>query len=148
MAKILYLLLTVLGGAAMGVQSPVNAALGKRIGALEAGLVSFSIGTVLLLVLVLFFGHGQISGAAQAPKWELIGGALGVFLVVTLIITTPKLGVLVALMAALVGQMIVSTIVDHYGLFAVDIAPVNWERLLGLGLLLLGMVFIVKSKLS
>ncbi len=146
MEKIIYLLLTVIAGVATGLQSPINATLGKRIGALEAGLVSFTTGTVLLVILVLLFGSGQLGAVFQAPKWQWIGGTLGAFLVVTLIVVTPKLGVLVALMAALVGQMLMSTIVDHYGLFSVDVVPIGWERVVGLLLLVAGMALIVKSK--
>ncbi len=148
MDKFLYLLLTVFSGVAMSLQLPINAALGKRIGSLEAGLVSFSSGTLALLILVIVFGNGQFWAFAQAPKWQLTGGILGVFVVVSLIVVTPKLGVLVALMTALVGQMVMSTIIDHYGLFAVDIVPISWERIVGLLLLLAGMALIVKSKVG
>ncbi len=146
MDKLGLLLLTVLGGVAMAVQSPINAALGKRIGALEAGLVSFCTGAILLFILVLLFGKGQFTAVFQAPKWQWIGGSLGAFLVVTMILATPRLGVLVALMAALVGQMLMSTVIDHFGLFSVEATPIGWERILGLVFLLAGMAWSSKAK--
>ena len=146
MERFFYLFLTMISGVAMSLQLSVNAALGKRIGSLEAGLVSFSSGTLFLLIVVLLFGSGQFWAFLEAPKWQWTGGILGIFIVVSMIVVTPKLGVLVALMVALVGQMVMSVIIDHYGLFAVDVVPVSWERIVGLLLLLAGMALIVKSK--
>ena len=46
--KIVYLLMALVGGLAVGVQAVVNGGLGKKVGSMEASFISFFIGTTVL----------------------------------------------------------------------------------------------------
>ena len=72
--KILFPLLAVLGGITIAIQGQINGGLGKKVGVIEASFISFGIGTLALLFIVLFAGNGNISAIASVPKWQLIGG--------------------------------------------------------------------------
>lgn len=148
MSKLIYLLFVVMGGAAAAVQSPVNALLGKRAGVFEAGLWSFFTGTMLLVVLFLVFGKGQLSGIAAAPKWQLIGGMLGVVAVLSMIVAAPQLGVGLAIVGILFGQVFVGMLIDTFGWFGVDTVPLDYNRIIGIALMLLGVFFVYRSKLG
>ncbi|WP_407252114.1 DMT family transporter [Klebsiella pneumoniae] len=54
----------------------------------------------------------------------------------------PKLGATTVLALMVVGQMLLSLMLDHYGLLGIPVYPVTGIRLLGVVLLVLGVVLI------
>lgn len=75
----IYVLLAIIGGISLGVQAGINGVLGKRIGVIEGSFVSFFIGTIILLLLVIFMGKGDLLKVTTLPKWQLLGGLLELF---------------------------------------------------------------------
>lgn len=148
MDKLLYLLLVIVGGMASAVQSPVNAALGKRIGVFEGGLVSFIVGAAVMMIMVILFGKGDLSAVLHGPKWQLIGGLLGAIMVMTMILATPKLGVGLVIVGVVLGQLITGTVIDHFGWFQTAVVPINPYRIIGIILIAAGVVFVYKSKVG
>jgi bacterial/archaeal transporter family-2 protein len=146
--KFLYILLALLGGMMAGIQAPINGSLGKKIGSVEGAFTSFFVGTLFLAFLVLFFGKGPITHLFQVPKWNLLGGLLGAIFVTFVILSVPNIGVALTIFAAIVGQMVISIIIDHFGLFGVQKIPMNVNRLLGLGLMLAALFFIYRGSVS
>ena len=65
----LYILLMLLAGCMIAMQSPINAALSRTVGVLESSLISFAVGTLFLALAVLFFGRGNGSAAFWARSW-------------------------------------------------------------------------------
>lgn len=63
--KWFYLLLTLAGGLAVGMQAAINGGLGKKVGSIEATFISFCIGTAALFFMVLFWGKGNILAERQ-----------------------------------------------------------------------------------
>ena len=133
--KWIFPLLAVIGGVAVAIQASINGGLGKKIGTLEGSVVSFAIGTLALLFIVIFFGKGNIASVTTIPKWQLTGGLLGAFYVFAIILVVPKIGVAAGLTAVIVGQLIMSAVIDHYGLFGSRQIPFDYKR--GLALILL-----------
>ncbi|MEE0775469.1 MAG: DMT family transporter [Bacillota bacterium] len=148
MDKLFYLLLVLVGGVASAIQSPINAALGKRIGVFEGGLVSFIVGTIVMAALVLIFGKGDLLSALHGAKWQLLGGVFGVIMVMMIIIATPKLGVSLVLAGVVLGQLAASMVIDHFGLFQTQVVPINMYRIIGILLIIAGVFFVYKSKVS
>ena len=129
MEKIILLLLAVLGGAAVAVQSQVNGGLGRKIGVLEGSFISFLVGTLILFFAVLFFGKGNVLAAFEVPNWQLIGGLLGAIYVVINVFTVPKIGVASTLIAVVAGQIVVGALIDHFGLFGGTRIPIDLTKL-------------------
>jgi transporter family-2 protein len=146
--KLLYIILALLGGMMGGIQAPINGSLGKKIGSIEGAFTSFFVGTLFLTLLALFFGKGQITHLFQVPKWNLIGGMLGALFVTFVIISVPNVGVALTIFAAITGQVIISIIIDHFGLFGVQKIPMNANRLLGLGFMLAALFFLYRGSVS
>ena len=90
-----YVLLALIGGAAVVVQVGVNSSLLRYAGQpIWATLVSFVVGTSGLALCLLatrqaWPARAQFSGA---PWWIWIGGLLGAFYVLTSVIAGPRLG--------------------------------------------------------
>jgi transporter family-2 protein len=122
-------------------QFGINAQLASWVGGpLRATLVSFVVGTAVLLVATLAFARGW-PGAERlgaAPWWVWVGGALGAFYVLGSVVTAPKLGAATLVALILAGQALASLTVDHFGLVGFEENPVTPGRLLGLALVAAG----------
>jgi bacterial/archaeal transporter family-2 protein len=148
MYMLFYLLLAIIGGTCIGLQAGINGVLGKRIGVIEASFVSFFIGTIILLLLVIFAGKGDLLKVTNVSKWQLLGGVLGVAYVSIMVAIVPKIGVASAITAVIVGQLFISVTLDHFGIFTNQRIPFDWYRISGLCLLLVSLLLIFKGNIK
>lgn len=148
MNKLFFVILMIISGWMFGTQSSINGALGKRIGVYESSFFSFLLGTIVLLILVIIFGKGNLPGVLEAPRWQLIGGILGVFIVTSMIIAVPNIGVASAVFSIMLGQIMISMVIDHFGLFNAPIIPFDLLRFTGVILMIAGLLLIFKGNLS
>lgn len=145
MVKLIFPLLALIGGMALAVQSQINGGLGKKVGVIEGSFISFSVGTLALLFILLFFGNGDISAISTVPKWQLIGGLLGAFFVIVQVIAVPKIGVSATLMAVIVGQILIGAMIDHFGLFGGNRFPIDLKKMIAILLLLFALFLYYKK---
>jgi bacterial/archaeal transporter family-2 protein len=143
--KILFPLLAVIGGMTIAVQGQINGGLGKKVGVIEGAFISFAVGTLALLFILLFFGKGNISLIGAVPKWQLLGGLLGAFFVVVQVLVVPKIGVTTTLIAVVVGQIILGAVIDHFGLFGGSRIPIDKQKIFAIVLLLFSLFLYVKK---
>lgn len=138
-------LVVLLGGAATAVQAGVNGVLGRKVGTIEGAFTSFLIGTVALFLLMMFVGKGNVAEIVSLPKWQLTGGLLGALYIVGMVFAVPKIGVASAMVAVIAGQIVTSTIIDHFGLIGGKPIPIDWQRVVGIVLLAGALVLFYKK---
>ncbi|MEY4070595.1 MAG: hypothetical protein RL721_1209 [Candidatus Eisenbacteria bacterium] len=126
--RILWVLLGIAGGMAIGMQAAINAALGRTIGVLETAFVSFLVGAVCLGGMVVFAGNGRLGAVVTVPWWQLVGGVLGGFYVFTMVMNVPRMGVAPTLTTIVLGQMLMGLVLDHFGWFGVAQSPLTLSR--------------------
>jgi bacterial/archaeal transporter family-2 protein len=126
--RILWVLLGIAGGMAIGMQAAINAALGRTIGVLETAFVSFLVGAVCLGGMVVFAGNGRLGAVVTVPWWQLVGGVLGGFYVFTMVMNVPRMGVAPTLTTIVLGQMLMGLVLDHFGGFGVAQSPLTLSR--------------------
>lgn len=132
----------VLGGTAIALQAPINAALSRELGGpVPAAAVSFGVGFVVLLVIA--FAQGQ--GAAflklpQVPAWTLIGGCLGAWYVLTSVWGVSQLGVVTLVAALILGQMTAAMAIDATGALGVTAREITPTRIASAGLVMAGLL--------
>ena len=146
-ASVLWLALAVGVGMLLPLQPAINKELKGHIGShWSAALVSFSVGTLVLVAMVTILRPGLPSAAslAQAPWWAWLGGTIGAVFVTASIVLVPKLGVVLLVGAVVFGQMISSIAIDHFGLVGVKREPVGPLRLVGVIMLIAG-VFLIQA---
>ena len=140
-----YLLFAFAAGAMLPVQFGINAQLAHWLGSpLRATLVSFAVGTVVLLGAVAALQR-EASGPERlggAPWWVWLGGVLGAFYVLGTVVTAPKLGAVMVVAAVLAGQAVASVLVDHFGWVGFAEHPLTPGRLAGLLLLAAGVALV------
>lgn len=134
-SQLLFLLPLTMGiGIAMAFQTAINTQLREYLySPLQAALLSFLVGTLLLVVLVIFQSEQKptLHNLAVIPWYLWLGGCLGVYAISISIYTAPKLGFLTLSGLIIFGQIATSIIIDQFGFLGTEKVPVNWQRLLG-----------------
>lgn len=148
MSKELALLLTVAAGGLVAVQAPANNVISNTVGDFGAALVSFLVGTAIIVVLT-FTVAGGIGGdeGAPSPAWYywILGGVGGAAIVVVTLITVRELGAGGATAAVIAGQLALSVVLDRAGVLGLDERAITWDKLVGIALLVVGTVLIVRE---
>ncbi len=141
------LLATVVAGALVGLQAPINSTLGKTVGTFAAASVSFAIGLTLLIAITLVAGggFGQVGEAADLRWYYLTGGILGAAYVTTVLLTVRELGAGGVTAATIAGQLAMSVLVDRAGLLGLPERGLTAQRVAGLVLLAAGTFLIVRE---
>ncbi len=132
-------------GVALTVQVGANAASRDYVrgDAASAALLSFVIGGIALALYVVASGGAwPARSALAAPPWVWTGGVLGAAYVLASIVLGPRLGALAFFSLVILGQLLSSVLVDHFGLLGFPRHPLSAARLLGLLALVIGAVLI------
>jgi len=143
----LWVLLALAAGAMMPTQAAINNKLAAAVDSpVVAAFISFLVGTVALLIYVVASGTplGSIAAAKDAPPIAWIGGLLGAFFVAAAVTLVPRLGVAMTFSLIIAGQMLVTLVIDHFGLLGVPVKEVSLVRVGGILLITAGVVLIRK----
>jgi bacterial/archaeal transporter family-2 protein len=150
MTKELYVLLAVLAGVVLTVQSGINAQLNSLLvknNAVLSALISFLVGTVALIAILLITSpkaFQQIPIPNASNWWKFIGGLLGALYVTAIIITFPKLGAATTLSLVIAGQLVFAVIFDHFGWLGFAVKHINLYRILGVAMIIGGVLLVRK----
>jgi transporter family-2 protein len=147
MTRPLAVTLGLVAGGLVGMQAPINSRLGKTIGTAQAATFSFLVGTVALVIVASLWhgGLGSIGKAGQAPWWALVGGLLGAVYVTTALVAVRTLGATGLTAVVITGQLVISVVIDRFGLLGIAKQHIGAARILGLVLLVAGFVLVVRK---
>jgi bacterial/archaeal transporter family-2 protein len=140
----LVILIGLLGGVAVGIQSPIAGAIGKRLGGTASSFIIHLSGTIFSGVLLVLEGGENIRDWHKLPWYMLGAGIFGLILYQTINVTMPRLGTTLMIALIIVGQLLVGIIIDHFGLFGVATRHIDLARILGVVALLIGGFLISK----
>lgn len=139
--------LAIASGAVLPIQAALNTKMGKAVGdPVYAALISFVVGSVglFLYALVTKVDLSQISHAGTVNWSVWTAGLLGAFYVAAVIILVPKIGTALTFGLVVAGQLGLSLLLDHYGLFGVPIHAINWQRIAGI-IFIIGGVLLIRN---
>jgi transporter family-2 protein len=142
-----YLFVCLLAGALMPLQAGVNAQLARWVGhPAVASLISFAVGTLVLVAYsaALRPQLPALSALAEAPWWVWVGGLLGGVFVTAAATLAPRLGAATFISVTIAGQVLVSILLDHFGVVGFPERPLTPLRLLGALLLVAGVLLVRK----
>jgi len=134
----LIVVIGLLGGIAVGLQAPLASAINQRLGILESVFIVHLGGLIAVAVPLLFMGGGRLAEWQTVPPYTLTAGVLGVVVVGSTVLMVPRIGVAAAIVLIITGQLFIAATIDHLGLFGVLAKPLSVHRVMGLGLVLLG----------
>jgi bacterial/archaeal transporter family-2 protein len=137
--SILILLASVFGGIFLSAQSSINGAFSKKAGTFESTFITFSTGAMVLFIVVLFFGNGDLLKILDAPKWQLSAVWFGVGYLFLTILVVPKIGVIATSISTVIGQLSMGMLIDHFGWFGGIEISFDIKRLVALILMLIAL---------
>lgn len=125
--------LALLSGALMSIQGVFNTQVTKQTSLwVSTGWVQLS---ALAVCVIAWFVTGRETIAALgtvSPRYMLLGGVIGAFITVTVILGMKNLGPARAALLIVVAQIAVSYLTELTGLFGVEKQPLEWRKLAGL----------------
>ena len=132
-------------GAAMSIQGVMNTRLGEKVGVLETNALVQGVGFLLALVIVFFFGKGNIRLIGQSPWYTWLGGVIAPIITVTVMLSIKGLSPTVAISTILLAQLAVAALIDAFGWMGAEKSPFTWQKYVGVGLMAAG-VLLMKWK--
>jgi transporter family-2 protein len=142
-----FIFLAILAGMMMPTQAAINNKLALSVNSsILAAFVSFIVGTIGLFIYILATGIplGNLAEAKNAPLIAWIGGLLGAFFVAATVSLVPRLGVALMFSLVIAGQMVVTIIIDHFGILDVPVKQISLMRVIGVTLITVGVILIRK----
>ena len=129
---------------AAGIGIPILAALNARLGAniggpAAAATVLFAVAFATAGTAMLLTGPGALARVAGQPPQLFLAGVLIAFYVLSITWIAPVFGVGNAVLFVLLGQMISSAAIDHFGLFGARMVPLSPLRVLGVATMAAGL---------
>jgi bacterial/archaeal transporter family-2 protein len=133
------LVLTLATGGLVAFQPPANALLGRVVGDYGAAFLSLALSTTIVAVLLVTVGSpDQLRGIGDFRPEHLLGGFAGAAIVVVSLITVRSLGAGGVTAALVASQLIVSAVLDRFGVLGLAQSPLGWQGWIGATLLLVG----------
>ncbi len=141
---LLIILIGLAGGVAVGLQSPMASMITQRLGVFESIFIVHIGGALLALLPLLFYGGGKLSQWRSVPWYVLGAGVFGLVVIGAISYMIPRIGVAGAITTIVAGQLLVSTLLDHFGLLGAMERSLDPTRMLGLAIVLVGVWLTVK----
>ena len=133
-----------LSGVAVGVQSPLASMITQRLGMFESIFIIHLGGTLVAVIPLVILGGGNLGNWRSLPWYALVAGVLGLIVVGGVSFMIPRIGVAASITLIIAGQLVISSILDHYGLLGVHVRHLDWQRALGLLIVFVGALLTVK----
>ena len=137
-------------GIAIGVQSTLSSRIGGIIGNFKTGVLMNAIGGLIagliFITLLVVKGRGFWQTPGTAMVLLIIAGALGIVIITGVSFSMQKAGVAVGLATLILGEMVLSVIVDAKGWAGAPPIPITWLRILGLFVIAAGIYLLLPKK--
>lgn len=134
-----YAMIMLAAGIGIPLLAALNAALGRFIGSpAAAAAILFAVALLVAGLAALLTGPQAVARAAGAPRHLFLGGVLVAFYVLSITYIAPHFGVGNAVFFVLLGQLVSTAAIDHWGLFGAQVHPLNLTRTAGIALMGIG----------
>ncbi|HLO30828.1 MAG TPA: DMT family transporter [Anaerolineales bacterium] len=141
---LLIILIGLVGGVAVGLQSPMASMISQRLGIFESIFIIHIGGALIALLPLLFYGGGKLAQWRSLPWYVLGAGVFGLIVIGAISYMIPRIGVAASITTIVAGQLLVGTILDHFGLLGATGRSIDASRALGLAVVLVGVWLTVK----
>ena len=122
-----------------------NGSLQTAFGASRSLVIIHATGTLAVLIYLLM-KRASFKTTEKIKPYLYLSGVMGVLLVFFNITTVTAIGLTLTIALGLVGQIIASSVVDHYGLFALEERRWNMKKLSGFALIAAGIAVMAWPK--
>lgn len=135
----MYNILALVIGALISVMISFNSGLEGYVGSTYSVVIIHAVGLIAILI-VAAIKKEKIVIKEAIPFYLFLGGIFGVMLTLVNIITIGGIGVALTTALAVFGQLVFSSLVDHFGLFGLTKYEFNPKKLIGFLIVFIGIV--------
>ena len=141
---VLVVIFGLLGGVAVGLQSPLSSMMSQRTGPMESTFIIHLGGALVSGAILAVRGGGSLAQWRSVPWYALGAGVLGLVVIGAVVYTIPRVGVVGQTFLIVAGQLIIAVVIDHFGWFETAVRPIEPVRLLGMALMSVGIWLVVR----
>ena len=141
---LLILLVGLVGGIAVGIQSPLASLISQRLGILESVFILHLGGAIAAAIPLLFLAGGNLSRWHTLPWYAIGAGVFGLLVIGAVSYMIPRIGIASSIITIVGGQLLTGAILDHYGLLGAMVRPIDPTRIFGLLVVMLGVWLTVR----
>ncbi|WZL71996.1 DMT family transporter [Clostridiaceae bacterium 35-E11] len=135
----MYKVLAAFDGVLIALMVAFNGLLASHIGNKQSLIVIHFVG-LLLTIILLLGSRTKLQNLNGLPPYLFIAGALGIFNVLFNNLSFSALGATLTLSLNLIGQLIASMLIDHFGLLGLVLNRINRPKLIGVTIMVLGII--------
>ena len=147
---IMLVIIGIIAGCLLPVQTSINSKFRFTVGSPYLATINSLVGgTMFLMLISLITGHPLLipwSFLNSHPWWMYLGGLMGPLAFTINILLLPKLGAVQTVIMPLLGQIIMSMLIDEFGWFHMPVSTFNVIRLIGVFALLGGVLLVIYQK--
>lgn len=134
------IIFSILAGVFISLQGVFNTRVSDKIGLLETATVVHGIGFLFSLLILITYGTSNMVKLRDVNKFYLLGGVFGVIIVFSVIKGISLLGASFSIAILLITQLIISTLIDTFGLFESTPIRFDFTKLLGIIVMMIGII--------
>lgn len=142
--NIISILLAFLAGALGSTQAGINSMIGKSAG--QFAMITFVslVQVAISLAFMIFRGEFKLMSVST---WSWIGASalLGVIIMLSVTHSINTIGTLSVYVLLILGQVILSAFINHFGLFGSPRAPLTLQKAGSISIIMIGVIMLVRS---
>lgn len=128
-----------LTGVGIPIMAAMNANLGQHVGGpVAATAILFGAGFILSALVLTVTGIPSFAQLGSGRPIYYLGAAFMVFYALAITFAAPRIGIGNAVFFVLLGQLVASATIDHFGLFGAITTAITPRRLIGIALMAAG----------
>lgn len=136
---------SIVAGIFISLQGVFNSKASEKIGLWQTNALVHGLGFIVSLIILTMVKDGSFNRITDVNKIYLIGGALGVVIVFSVMKGITSIGPAYSVSILLISQLIIALLIDTFGLFGIEKVPLNPAKLIGISMMISGvLVFKIK----
>lgn len=140
---IIIILIGLIGGMAIGLQGPLSSVITQKLGSLESVFIIHLGGALAALIPMIFVGS-RLNEWKSVPWYALVAGSFGLIVITAMGYMIPRIGAAGALITLMAGQILVASILDHFGWLGMTPRAIDLQRVIGFGVVMVGVWLTVR----
>lgn len=138
----MYKLLAILNGSLIAIMIILNGLLTDKTNVIVSTAIINVIGLILIIILILI-KKIKLKSLKQIPFYLFFTGVLSVINVGLNSISFIKLGAALTIGLILYGQLLASTLVDHFGILEMNKCALHPKKIIGLAIMSIGILIMI-----
>ncbi|WP_291578281.1 DMT family transporter [Clostridium sp. UBA6640] len=138
----MYKNLALINGVILAIMIFFNGMLANITGPYMSTLIFHILGFILIIIISII-KKNKLSNLKKLPLIFFLPGILSVITILLNNISIPKIGLTLTIGITLFGQLVMSSLVEHFGLFGMPVNKFKKEKILGFSIISLGIIVMI-----